>query len=55
MTSLLQSMLESQVLPSIEQFEEMQADLQFKKDEREKSEATAKTLEAGKQLIDLDD
>eukprot|EP00731_Ephydatia_muelleri_P014675 Em0008g395a len=40
-----QSMKQSQHLPSVDQFETMQADLDFKKKEMEKSEATTQVLE----------
>ncbi|KAL5491671.1 hypothetical protein EMCRGX_G017003 [Ephydatia muelleri] len=40
-----QSMKQSQHLPSVDQFETMQADLDFKKKEMEKSEATTQALE----------
>ncbi|XP_064385371.1 intraflagellar transport protein 74 homolog [Halichondria panicea] len=49
------NMSESEHLPSVEQFVEMQADLLFKNDERDKSEATTKTLgdENGKLRMNL--
>ena len=41
-----QSMKQSQHLPTVDQFETMQADLDFKKKEMEKSEATTQALES---------
>lgn len=49
-----QGMTQSQQLPEPAQFHELQADLEFKQDEREKSEATAKSLDSENEKLQRD-
>lgn len=49
-----QNMKQSQHLPTVDQFETMQADLEFKKKEMEKSEATTQALEAENMKLQMD-
>jgi intraflagellar transport protein 74 len=54
LSHISQGMTQSQQLPEPDQFQELQADLAFKQEEKEKSEATAKSLDSENQKLQQD-